>query len=130
MRLRLTALSLTLLASPVMAQGQRGGWQAIAYSASTGQDGYAFHFDTKAAAERAALKACREGQGASDCAIADAEQGCLVLTARPAGGVAVKDVGSGHSPAANATSITDANGVASPILRNVCAEQVRKLSAK
>lgn len=97
-------------------------WQAVAYSATTGQDGYAFDFDTQANAEAAALDACRQNAGPSDCTVVDAAPACLALTATSDGAVAAKQV----SPDDKRTEVVDEKGRAQPVLRNVCQEKGRK----
>jgi hypothetical protein len=62
LRLRVLALTLALLANPVLAQDYFG---AIAYSPKSGADGWAKDHPSRKAAERAALSGC--GKHAQDC---------------------------------------------------------------
>lgn len=73
--MRLLVLALALLSSPVFAQDYFG---AIAYSATSGAQGWSNNQPSREAAEKAALKACR--RHAKDCkAVVWFQNGCGAL---------------------------------------------------
>jgi hypothetical protein len=73
--IKIFAVSFAIL----LALAEPRGWQAVAYSSSTGQDGYAFNQATKASAELNALEAC----DATDCRLIDVASACLTLVRSP-----------------------------------------------
>lgn len=108
------------------------GWQAVAYSTSTGQDGYAFNRAAKADAEAKALEACQ----ASDCQLLAAADACLTVVRNVAAGgrdsslVGLSDISVIRSPyeaqTADLTSEQACDASAGcEVVRDVCLEVVR-----
>lgn len=120
MRLALACFTIASVATLASAQS-RGNWQAVAYSPSTGQDGYALDHPSKAEAEAKALSACAEN-GVRDCAVAGSDTRCLVLTAG-ADRVARVIVASTQQEAEEAVSSAAAGGTTT--VRMACAEPER-----